>query len=581
MTRNEALLESLQNRWLCGETLSPDEEQERQRLIQADPLTQRELEILEQLRDSVGVAKPGEDYEALVRSVLEEAWRERERRLRLVTGDEEPRVFAPEASRAVRGGVAGGRWGWPKRVLVASAAVAAATAALWANRAVEPSLSETAGPAPVLAGSPVADEVSPPQARVELVLASGAVKVDGHSAQVGEGTLKVGQRIATEEGRACLTIEPTIDVCMRSQTELRLTKLESADIRVEVLRGGAVSQLEKRPKGQRFSLVAGHVRATAIGTVFAVEHAAAEAQVTVLKGRVAVAVGERNPVVVKAHNRLKVEKGAVASPHVTSPHGTSPHGASPRVASPHAVGRGEEATYWAQLANDAYWQPTELGVVHFTSKQAGDSVVIDDDKALPLPLQTFLPSGEHRVIVKSSEHPPTEIKLLVEVGQTQDVDVSRLVEEALNQRQKAASQAPAPSQAPGVSQALGVELGPRELLEKARAERQKGNIAGALSRYKRLRAKYPASPEAHTVQVTLGKLELSGNRPGLALVYFNSYLKRGGDLAPEARAGKIRALQALGRTSDERKAIREYLRLYPNGFFAPALRQRLQVLSGG
>ena len=66
--------------------------------------------------------------------------------------------------------------------------------------------------------------------------------------------------------------------------------------------------------------------------------------------------------------------------------------------------------------------------------------------------------------------------------------------------------------------------------------------------------------------------------PGKALSAFDTYLRRGGGLAPEALAGKIRALRALGKAPQERAAIELYLNSYPSGFAAEGLRQRLEAM---
>jgi hypothetical protein len=113
------------------------------------------------------------------------------------------------------------------------------------------------------------------------------------------------------------------------------------------------------------------------------------------------------------------------------------------------------------------------------------------------------------------------------------------------------------------------------LLGDARRKLALGDSQGALSLYRKLRNAYPASPEARTVLVTMGKLELDLSQPSRALTSFESYLQGGGPLAPEAFAGKVRALRALGREAQERAAIREYLARYPNGFEAPMLKKRL------
>jgi hypothetical protein len=79
--------------------------------------------------------------------------------------------------------------------------------------------------------------------------------------------------------------------------------------------------------------------------------------------------------------------------------------------------------------------------------------------------------------------------------------------------------------------------------------------------------------------VTVGKMELGQNSPARALAAFDAYLRRGGALRPEALGGRIRALRALGRSEEERRAIEQYLASFPNGFEAAALRKRLKATS--
>jgi hypothetical protein len=76
----------------------------------------------------------------------------------------------------------------------------------------------------------------------------------------------------------------------------------------------------------------------------------------------------------------------------------------------------------------------------------------------------------------------------------------------------------------------------------------------------------------------MGKLELNLGRQERALRHFDTYLRRSGALAPEALAGKIRALRALGRQTEELVAVRQYLARYPRGLEAPLLEKRLREL---
>jgi tetratricopeptide (TPR) repeat protein len=116
---------------------------------------------------------------------------------------------------------------------------------------------------------------------------------------------------------------------------------------------------------------------------------------------------------------------------------------------------------------------------------------------------------------------------------------------------------------------------PDECLARARAALDRGDRRAALDWYRRLRARFPNDAAARTVLVTSGRLELGLGASSRALEDFQAYL-RGGDgaLEMEALAGTARALRALGRVEDERRAIERYLARFPDGFDAPLLRSR-------
>lgn len=543
--------EELQARWLYGEPLTEEQEAMRKRLAQRDLLTRRELELFEELRRDVIDRTALPTDEAFAEKVLRLSKVVHTPRLRLVkpgeSGEalgEPPWAKKPKSENPL---LWTRIWRRPFVLLPAAAAlcalVAVAVLKLPAQRAASiehKGDDSTAGPyVPV---------------RAELVLSSGEVSVDGAPADVGAHPLKQGGIVATARGLACLTIEPKIEVCLDKHSKLRLAQLKASDVRLSVVKGSAVARLSKRHLHHTFSLVANGVRATAIGTVFAVAQSRdnAQAQVTVLQGDVSVSVRNNTPVVVAAHNRLRIDANKARSSRSE------------------AVGRGEEATLWAQLSYSHYWQPTELGIANIASDEPGHRVSLSGDEAeLLLPLRMFLPRGPHQLTVTSPKGVERVFDIDVQVGHVQALNVS-----------KAAPQTVSPKNADREKQALDRQemLGPRELLAAARRERQSGNTAAALRLYGRLRAAHPSSREAHTVLVTMGKLELELGRPRRALGYFDTYLKAGGYVGQEALAGKIRSLQALGRTAEERRAVRQYLARYPQGFLAPALRKRLQTI---
>jgi hypothetical protein len=217
----------LQARWAAGEALSPEEERERLDSSRTDELAARELALFEDLRAR------GQGVEELPRGLVEKV---------LAAVGSRPRLHLLGPGAAIA---------------VPVAAAAAVFLALRTEKAPAPTSAVTKVPAS-------------PLARSELVLASGEVTAP-EDARVGGRPLAEGDRVSTGDGRACLGIDPGIDVCVGPQSEIVINSLRLDDVRIQVNHGTAVAALTKREAGHRFALVAGHWDFVARGTVFAVE----------------------------------------------------------------------------------------------------------------------------------------------------------------------------------------------------------------------------------------------------------------------------------------------------------------------
>jgi hypothetical protein len=135
-------------------------------------------------------------------------------------------------------------------------------------------------------------------------------------------------------------------------------------------------------------------------------------------------------------------------------------------------------------------------------------------------------------------------------------------------RLRSVKEAPRPLHSAGVDS-------PDLCLSRARAALDRGDRRAALDWYRRLRDRFPNDEAARTVLVTSGRLEMELGASARALDEFQAYLRVGdGALEMEASAGAARALRALGRAEEERRAIDRYLARFPNGFDAPLLRSR-------
>jgi len=109
----------------------------------------------------------------------------------------------------------------------------------------------------------------------------------------------------------------------------------------------------------------------------------------------------------------------------------------------------------------------------------------------------------------------------------------------------------------------------------ADAARYTGRFVLAERALSRLRSTAPA--EAPRAGFLLGSMNEAQGRASAALEWYGRYLEEapGGGLVAEARAGRMRALLALGQTEAAKAAARDYLRLHPAGVGANTARQIL------
>ena len=523
MTSADHRWNQLQTRWARGEKLSADDERQRLAYAQHDVLARRELELFAALKARAG-APDDPPPQALIGRALEAL--KGSPRLRLVTATSSEASEAPALptarSRAPRLAVGG--------ILLAAASAAALLA-------VRLSPAGSAAPPPE-----VRAPLTPSLARAELVLAAGQVQVTGRRLSVGESPLSEGESVTTAEGRACLTIDPGIDVCLAGNTAVQLESLAAARIRLRVAQGTALATLSRRGPGSSFSLASADVSAQAHGTTFAVRREGDLTDVIVVEGTVEVERGRDRRELVDAHSRVVV---ASSSGSFTKT----------------AVGRGEEARLLALSAPRRLWSGPAIGVLELAASAASGGVVsIDDEEPLPLPLRTFASAGTHRIDWRDMGGVESTAWTEVVAGETRRLAAPLA----------ASAGAIVPAEKPSAT----------SLLELARRELARARPRQALALYEQLRTTYPTSAEARTVLVTMGKLELDLGRSDRALRRFDAYLRDGGTLVPEALAGKARALRALGRDREERRAIQQYLAAHPGGFEAPLFRKRLRELGG-
>jgi hypothetical protein len=522
--------EMLQMRWAQGERLSPAEEQQRLAFAAHDVLARRELEMFAALR--ARVAGEGEPVsEELINGVLEAV--AASPKLRLVGG-----VAATRRPR-LRGALPERLRLWSLVAAGLALAVASAAALLGRSRGPTTPLVAAAPATKVQSG---ARQMAPELAHSELVLSAGEVLVDGRAPRLEHRALSVGQVLATGVGRACFTIDPAIDVCLAEHSQVHLESVVASSIRVRVETGLALASLSRRNAGSTFALLAGDVSALAHGTIFAARHDGDEAEIIVVEGSVAVSRSTGRSEELGAHSRVVVDSTGNVSERSNVDQAAAEHLLTLRAANGirlHAA----------------------FGVLELESRAPSAArASIDGGPVLPLPLQSVIGVGRHRVTWRDAGDHEQESWTDVSAGETRRLE------------------APLGRALAVTSAAVADRPTPAALLEAARSEVGHGNRRAALGLYERLRSFYPTSPEAHTVLPTIGRLYLDLGDANRALRNFDAYLSNPGALAPEALSGKIRALRGLGQHSAEREAIQRYLARYPRGLEAPRFEKRLAEL---
>ncbi len=487
---------------------------------------------LADFRQFLEQAKADPSDKALISDVLERVTQARPRALRLVG----PAGFvAAPATRLPRHSL----W-W-----VAALLPAAAATVFFLKSAGRPT-SEGAASLTSLGRAPVA--------RAELVFLGGALSAN-QAQRVGGGPLAEGSVVETGAGQACLTIDPGIDVCLAPHSRAKLATLHGDHWTVNVEAGLCLATLTQRAAGATFSLATDTLRAEAKGTTFGVDLRAGAANVLVLDGSVQVTAGSRANLIT-AHSRWTV----LPSPSTALA----------------AIGRAEEAQLRELLAPLALGRTGDVGILTLLGSQVGLRATLDDGKSFALPFQTFTATGKHRLTVKNVQGSETQYTAEVRAGEHTELRVD--VDEPAPTNDVAppdpSRSAPLPAGSPERA-----ESSPKLLLEQARAQLKAGNTAAALARYRELTREFPSSSGARSVLPLMGTLELEQRKnPSQALAYFDAYLSAPGALAQEALSGKIRALRALGRSSEERRAIEQYRARYPTSLEARTLTERLQVL---
>lgn len=380
---------------------------------------------------------------------------------------------------------------------------------------------------PMPAPSPAPSRVVPADPTALLTLARG------RQPHVPGTIVTPGQRLSTPaEGELCMRwTAPFALVCIEGGASLELVAARAGERTLALERGRLVAVLDPLAPGQRFEVRTALGSVAAIGTVFVVEASETQVEAGVLEGVVELREGERVSTLAAGQAR---RLGTAEEPMQL---GSSLHARAEQVA--------ERSELW-RAGHEL------LALVDATPRGA---LALDGHPLGSSELALLVTAGKHDLALDGVELRTLE----VEAGRAQQL--GELAHPAARPLPRVAAR---PSAA--------------ELARLAQQHRMARNYDETARLYRELLDHYPDSPETTNVGVRLGDLlRERGDHEG-ALAAYDRYLERGGQLAPDARSGRIKSLRTLGRTQDEAAAIREFIDEHGDDYRAEELRTRLAEL---
>jgi len=325
-------------------------------------------------------------------------------------------------------------------------------------------------------------------------------------------------------------------------------------LNLDLRKGEIVADVDPKRHGPPFVVQTPHGRVRVTGTVFSVDVDADHTVVRVLRGRVEATDASGQVRTLKLGQSLAIGQGAVAQ------------------ISQEEIALADERLQLLDLviAPDA----AELDV---TSLPHGAVLTVDGIELGTTPIAAMVRPGARNRALNMDGHESVKELLHVSPGskvtrvfELKELDLDE--SEAIARKPRSVRRATRPSDQADT---------PEALLKLAQSHLKAGRWSKAIQTYEVLAEQYPNSALGRTALVSMGMTQLERvGRYRDALRSFNRYLKttRRGTNALEASWGRARALRALGNREAERKALREFLRDFPEAIQAPSAQERLDQL---
>ncbi len=448
----------------------------------------------------------------------------------------------------------GGRLGATRILFAVAALVAIAIGAvLW--QWSDPQRSETAIAERAQSGKNAADPAATPTG--QLLLSSRDIHSGSAIIEAG-ASLRIGQRLQTDHGRAVVSLNGDVILFLDRNTEIKIVELSEKSTTIRLNRGYLLTSVTPRRTGPVVSVTTRAGRVSVTGTVFSVSDNADEVRVGVVSGKVRLEDDGLEP------RRLEVSSSAALGSIGSS-----------------ALSR-EEETAARELLRivDLLTPSREASSFHIQSVPAGATVSVDGLVLGQTPLLASVRAGHRQLQLTLSGY--ANVRELLELGPQTDIsrvyDLKRSPSENLVAERSTTTATGQPKPSAQLAQKCASQL-----LVEAQSYRSMRRWSQAAAAYRLLTERYPKSVDAQTSLISLGSIQLEHlGRPAAALKSFEQYLRRyrSGTLAPEAAFGRIRALQSLGRRDEEIRALRVFLSDFPNAVQANIVKNRLGEVNG-
>ena len=388
------------------------------------------------------------------------------------------------------------------------------------------------------------------QTKISILLTS-----EQHQSIVAAGTqVKPGQKLASQTGSLAFEITGGISAIIEEDAIAFVSMAQGKGIEIRLVQGTLLVSVQPGREGPPFSVLTDRAEMRVTGTVFAVSAKPDKHRLQVLRGKVEV----------RGDNGLRTK---VSANQVS----TSPNWKiEPTVDA-------DKEKMWQKLATLNHLTSQNSMTTDIQSIPFGAKVYIDETYIGKTPLTAQVGVGHHRLALGLDGYQAVKEQF----DAAKDTKLTRMFE--LIRNDSTMDQKTAKSdgrEQAAISSFAKSSDGSSQLLSMALKQRMEGKWKKAAKTYEELIRTYPASGEAKSALISLGKLQLDKlNQPRAALRRFDQYLSlHGGPLSREALFGKASAFRAIGFTDKEKETLQLFLKQYPEALEAPSAKKRLKKI---